>query len=84
MNEIIEETLKARILVVDDNPTNVVLLERILAGEGYTNVSSTTDPCTVQKLHQDNPFDLILLDIRMPQMDGFQVMEQLADVQKER
>ena len=69
----------ARFLVVDDNPTNVLLLERILKDSGYENIRSTTDPREVAPLHKEERFDLILLDIRMPHMDGFQVMQALAE-----
>jgi CheY-like chemotaxis protein len=67
----------ARILIVDDQPANVTLLEDMLEMAGYTQVSSTTDPTEVFALDQQTPFDLILLDLLMPVMDGFEVMEQL-------
>jgi PAS domain S-box-containing protein len=67
----------ARILVVDDQPANVTLLEKLLANAGYTNVSSTMAPRTVAALHAEHDYDLILLDLHMPEMDGFAVMEQL-------
>ena len=70
----------ARILIVDDNPDNVKLLEMMLNFAGYTNVQSTTDPRQVLDLQRECQFDLILLDIRMPHLDGFQVMERLSDV----
>ena len=69
--------LKAKILIVDDLKPNVALLERMLRGAGYSAVSSTSDPTQVFKLHERNHFDLILLDLNMPVMDGFAVMEQL-------
>ena len=69
----------ARILIVDDNPTNVLLLERMLGQAGYARVISTTDPTTVSALYAAERFDLILLDLMMPEMDGFQVMEQLRE-----
>lgn len=72
------EVLDARILIVDDEPANVHLLERVLAEAGYTNVVSTLSPKDVETLHVDSPFDLILLDLQMPGMDGFEVMERLA------
>ena len=50
MKEIFEQARKARILVVDDNPADVVLVENILEQGGYSNVHSTTDPCAVQGL----------------------------------
>jgi PAS domain S-box-containing protein len=69
--------LAARILIVDDQPANVTLLEEILRQSGYTNVSSTGDPQQVCALHRKAAFDLILLDLQMPGMDGFQVIEAL-------
>lgn len=66
---------ESKILVVDDNPSNVLLLEALLQQEDYQNVSSTTDPTTVKDLHIENDYDLILLDIQMPKMNGFEVME---------
>jgi CheY-like chemotaxis protein len=67
----------ARILIVDDQPANVALLEQLLAETGYTQVSSTMDPQTVCALHEKNSYDLILLDLKMPKMDGFEVMSGL-------
>ncbi len=69
--------LNARILVVDDQPANVTLLEQMLARAGYTNVTSTMAPVTVAALHAEHKYDLILLDLQMPEMDGFAVIEKL-------
>lgn len=69
--------LAARILVVDDQLANITLLEELLAQSGYTHVSSTSDPTSVCALHRQERFDLILLDLQMPGMDGFQVIEAL-------
>jgi PAS domain S-box-containing protein len=69
------DILNASILIVDDQQANVALLESLLADAGYTNVSSTMDPLSVGALYRKNNYDLILLDLQMPQMDGFQVME---------
>jgi two-component system cell cycle response regulator len=69
--------LDANILIVDDQKTNVSLLTQLLTGAGYTHVTSTTDPQEVCALHAKKPYDLILLDLLMPVMDGFQVMEAL-------
>lgn len=69
--------LQAKILIVDDQPANVLLLQQLLSGEGYTHVTATTLPLEVCALHRKHAFDLILLDLQMPGMDGFQVMEGL-------
>jgi PAS domain S-box-containing protein len=71
------DILKARILIVDDQQANVQLLEQLLADAGYTEVMATMNPTEVCALHRKNPFDVILLDLQMPVMDGFQVMEGL-------
>lgn len=68
------EILDAGILIVDDQESNVILLEVLLGEAGYTRVSSTTNPLEVCALHRKNAYDLILLDLQMPGMDGFQVM----------
>jgi diguanylate cyclase (GGDEF)-like protein len=70
-------------LIVDDQPANVRLLERMLRGAGYTRVSSTVEPREVCELHRKNRYDLILLDLQMPGLDGFQVMEGLKAVETE-
>jgi len=75
------DILKARVLVVDDQQANVLLLERLLVGAGYQSVTSTLDPHAVCELHGKNRYDLIVLDLQMPGMDGFQVMEQLKHIE---
>lgn len=80
MLDVQERILKARILVVDDNLTNVVLLKKLLETEGYLHVEGVTDPREVTGLYQAEPYDLVLLDIRMPHMDGYQVMEGLKEI----
>jgi PAS domain S-box-containing protein len=72
-----EDILHARILIVDDQPANVALLEQMLEQEGYDNIASTMNPQEVCALHRRNGYDLILLDLQMPGMDGFQVIEGL-------
>ena len=71
------DILNASILVVDDQEANVQLLEQMLGEAGYNHVTTTTNPQEVCALHRKNRYDLILLDLQMPVMDGFQVMEGL-------
>jgi CheY-like chemotaxis protein len=71
------EILNASILIVDDQEANVILLEQLLREVGYQHINSTMDPTGVAALHSANRYDLILLDLLMPGMDGFQVMEEL-------
>ena len=75
------DILAAKILVVDDQPANVLLLERMLGEAGYRSVTSTLDPRAVRELHETNRYDLILLDLQMPGMDGFQVLEGLKEIE---
>ena len=75
------DILNAKILVVDDLEVNVRLLEGMLRIAGYTSVESTTDPTQVCELHRRNRYCLILLDLHMPGMDGFQVMEGLKEIE---
>ena len=75
------DILNAKVLIVDDQDANVQLLEAVLSGAGYARITSTMDPHTVCALHRDNHYDLILLDLRMPGMDGFQVMESLKEIE---
>lgn len=71
------DILGASILIVDDQESNVSLLTQMLGDAGYTCVASTMNPQEVCALHRKNRYDLILLDLQMPEMDGFQVMEGL-------
>jgi PleD family two-component response regulator len=73
----------ARILIVDDEEANVVLLEQMLSREGYVNVASTTDSSQVVGLCLAAPPDLVLLDLVMPSPDGFEVMEELRGAVKQ-
>src|SRR6266849_3850771 len=75
------DILGARILIVDDQESNVALLEQFLSEGGYTSVASTMSPHEVCALHRRNRYDLILLDLQMPGMDGFQVMEGLKEIE---
>ena len=71
----------ASILIVDDLEANVRVLECMLQGAGYTSVASTMNPYEVCELHRQNRYDLILLDLQMPGMDGFAVMEGLKEIE---
>ncbi len=75
------DILNASILIVDDQAANVLLLEQMLDEAGYRCVASTMDPHAVCALHRDNHYDLILLDLQMPGMNGFQVMEGLKEIE---
>jgi diguanylate cyclase (GGDEF)-like protein/PAS domain S-box-containing protein len=71
----------ARILIVDDQPVNVELLEFLLNSTGYKAVSSTTDPRVVAGWHARHRYDLIILDLQMPGMSGFEVMDALKPLE---
>ena len=77
----LSDILAAKILIVDDLEANVRLLDRMLRQAGHTCVASTMDPHEVCGLHRDNRYDLILLDLEMPGIDGFQVMEGLKEIE---
>src|SRR5919106_2785436 len=70
-------SLDDRILIVDDEPANVLLMERLLRDAGYRNLSSTTDSRRVLGLYREVGPDLILLDLMMPYLDGLAVLAQL-------
>ncbi|MDH5718057.1 MAG: response regulator [Spirochaetia bacterium] len=78
-----EKIKSGRVLIVDDNQINVILIEKILKNAGYQNITTTTDSTKVTELYKQNKYDLILLDIRMPNMDGFEVMSQLKKIENE-
>ena len=74
------DILNGKILIVDDQQADVLLLERMLHGAGYTDITTTMDPHAVCELHREHRYHLILLDLHMPDMDGFQVMEDLKKI----
>src|ERR1700722_6176626 len=69
-----------RVLIVDDQPPNILLLERILRHAGFTNLRSSTDPHAMMAIFAEFQPDILLLDLHMPGLTGFEVMEQLKDV----
>jgi two-component system cell cycle response regulator len=77
------EILHGKILIVDDQPANILLLERMLSGAGYVSVTSTMNPGEVCELHRQNRYDLILLDLMMPGTDGFQIMAGLKEIESD-
>ncbi|MBC7984685.1 MAG: response regulator [Candidatus Obscuribacterales bacterium] len=77
----VAEILDAKILIVDDQEANISMLEQLLSAAGYTQVSSTMNPLEVCALYSKHRYDLILLDLQMPLMDGFQVMAGLTAIE---
>jgi PAS domain S-box-containing protein len=75
------DILKTSILIVDDQAANVSLLEKMLRGAGYVSIASTRNPHEVCELHRKHRYSLILLDLQMPGLDGFQVMEGLKAIE---
>ena len=76
-----QEVLKVslKILIVDDQLSNVQLLEELLSDAGYKNVTATLNPTEVCALHRQHQYDLILLDLQMPRMDGFKLISALRE-----
>ncbi|MBC7455652.1 MAG: response regulator [Massilia sp.] len=75
------DILNASVLIVDDIEANVLLLEQVLRNAGYSNITSTQNPRDVVVLHLAHRYDLILLDLQMPDMDGFEVIEALKQIE---
>lgn len=69
----------ARIFIVDDEAANVRILERLLAHEGYTDLVPITDPLQVAARYEATPPDLVLLDLQMPGLSGYQVLDWIAE-----
>lgn len=74
--EIVE---RAKILIVDDEQVNVLVMQRMLEQAGYCNIVGTTDPRRVVALYEEVEPDLVILDLKMPDLDGFEVMERLQE-----
>ena len=77
------QILNSKILIVDDEPTNVKLLEQVLKQLGYAAIKSTTDSREVVDHYKEFQPDLILLDLKMPHLDGVQVIEKLKQAGNE-
>lgn len=75
-----QNLFEAEILIVDDERPNILLLERLLKASGYSRIRGTDDPRLVRDLLDERDADIVLLDLRMPYMDGFQVMEQIRSM----
>ena len=75
------DILHGKILIVDDQEVNILLLERMLSGAGYVSITSTQAAGEVSALHLQHRYDLILLDLQMPSLDGFQVMDALKEIE---
>ena len=78
-----EDIRDCKILVVDDEETNVKLLELLLQRNGYHSICQTTDPREVEQIYQEFRPDLVLLDLNMPHMDGVEVVEKIHKIEKE-
>ena len=78
-----EQFHRAKILIVDDEPPNIRLLEHLLKGKGYTCIEGITDPRKTVEVYQKFQPDLVLLDLNMPHLNGFQVLEQLNNLDQE-
>ncbi|MDO9310504.1 MAG: response regulator, partial [Nitrosomonas sp.] len=73
------DTTHLKILICDDSVTNILILTRLLESEGYFYHTSLTDPTRVLSAMQENSYDLLLLDIEMPKMNGFEVLQQINE-----
>jgi PleD family two-component response regulator len=72
------DILSRRILAIDDEEANVLLLRAVLEREGYNDIHTLTDPTKAEQAYADLAPDLVLLDLMMPQVDGFQLLEAFA------
>ncbi len=80
--DLVPEILESKILIIDDEPANVRLVEQMLSLRGFTNVDSTTNPQTGVEMYLDLKTDLVLLDVLMPKMSGFEVLEEIKRIEK--
>lgn len=73
------DTAHLKILICDDSITNILILSKLLESEGYSHPTTLTDPTKILPAMQENNYDLLLLDIEMPKMNGFEVMQQINE-----
>src|SRR5438105_4771706 len=83
MPDISAEVLTANVLIVDDEGADRRLMTAILEGAGYSHLASTGDPGDAARLHRENHYDLIILDLMMPGTDGFAVMRELREIERD-
>lgn len=79
-----DEIKNAKILVVDDEPVNILLLQRFLDKAAYTHVDTESDARNVVQRYLDNDYDLVLLDINMPYISGIDILRELVDIERQR
>lgn len=77
-----ENILNSKILIIDDEQINITVLDALFDSNEFTNIFATTDPVEGVKLYKENDIDLILLDINMPVLNGFEVMTEFSKIQK--
>jgi two-component system, sensor histidine kinase and response regulator len=77
------DLLNARILIVDDQQSNIDVLTDLLEMLGYENITQTISPLKALERIKEKPFDLLLLDLMMPELSGFEFMEQLKEITPE-
>ena len=73
------DILNLKVLICDDSITNVMILEKLLESEGFTDVTKFTDPTKILPAMLADNYDLLLLDIEMPKLNGFEVMQQISE-----
>ncbi len=78
-----QDVLDARVLIIDDAQANVTMLEKMLDNAGYTSVLGITDAREAIGIYESFQPDIVLLDINMPHLNGYQVMEKINEVKKD-
>lgn len=73
---------KSKIFIVDDHGPNVLLLNKLLKMNGFHNIVETVDVREMFSLYHREKPDLILLDLKMPYIDGFDILEQFSRYEK--